>query len=98
MFVKKIKRICDVRKCKNKETYAISRTREAGNSVIICKDCLKEALAEIERLEGVATIEERPKEEEITETAPIEEVQNPKSTAKSTANKKETAKKEVAKK
>ena len=41
MNVKKLKRKCSVRGCKNIETYAISKTREMGNSVIICKECLK---------------------------------------------------------
>ena len=49
MFVKKIKRVCGVRGCKNTDNvYAISKTREMGNSIIACKDCLKEALASIE--------------------------------------------------
>ena len=48
MFVKKIKRICGVRGCKHTEVFAISKTKDLGNSVIICKDCLKEAIASIE--------------------------------------------------
>ncbi len=44
MFVKKVKRKCNVRNCKNIDCYAISKTHESGNSVIICRDCLKEAL------------------------------------------------------
>lgn len=50
MYVRKINRICGVKKCSNKQCYHISRSREVGNSVIICEDCLKEALAEIERM------------------------------------------------
>jgi hypothetical protein len=45
MYVKKVKRKCGVRGCKNTESYAFSRTREVGNSVIICRDCLADALA-----------------------------------------------------
>jgi outer membrane biosynthesis protein TonB len=48
MYVKKIKRICGVRGCKNTDVFALSKTREMGNSVIICKDCLKDALASID--------------------------------------------------
>ena len=48
MYVKKIKRKCGVRGCKNTVTYAISKTREMGNSIIACKECLMEALAQIE--------------------------------------------------
>jgi hypothetical protein len=47
MYVKKIKRKCGVRGCKNTETYAISKSREMGNSIIACKDCLMDALATI---------------------------------------------------
>lgn len=44
MFVRQVKRKCGVRGCKNTDCFAISRTREAGGSVIICKSCLGEAL------------------------------------------------------
>ena len=47
MYVKKIKRKCGVRGCKNTETYAISKSREMGNSIIACKECLEEALDKI---------------------------------------------------
>lgn len=48
MYVKKMKRICDVKGCKNTDTYSISLSREAGNSVIICKSCLGKALSAID--------------------------------------------------
>ena len=48
MHIKKIKRICGVRGCKNTEVYAISKSRDMGNSVIICKECLKDALESID--------------------------------------------------
>lgn len=48
MYVKKIKRKCGVKGCRNTETYAISKSREMGNSIIACKDCLMDALATIE--------------------------------------------------
>ena len=48
MFVKKIKRICGVRGCKNTDVFAISKSRDMGNSVIACRDCLKEALESID--------------------------------------------------
>ena len=50
MTVRKVRRQCGVRKCKNVDSYAISRTREAGNSIIICRDCLSEALDIIDRM------------------------------------------------
>lgn len=48
MFIKKIKRRCDVKGCKNTDTFCISRSSEIGNSVIICKNCLTEALNAVE--------------------------------------------------
>jgi hypothetical protein len=49
MFVKKFKRKCDVRGCKNTaDVFLISKRREFGNTVAICKDCLKEAQASID--------------------------------------------------
>ena len=48
MYVKKLKRKCGVKGCKNTESYAISKSREMGNSIIACKECLVEALATIE--------------------------------------------------
>lgn len=87
MYVKKIKRKCGVRGCKNTETYAISKSREMGNSIIACKDCLMDALATIEEqnkpIEGfkeATAVEESPAveeaeavtEEDVTEEAPAE--------------------------
>jgi hypothetical protein len=44
MFVKRFKRKCDVRGCKNTaNVYLISKRREMGNTIAICTDCLKEA-------------------------------------------------------
>lgn len=48
MYIKKIKRRCDVKGCKNTDTFCISRSSEIGNSVIICKNCLTEALDAVE--------------------------------------------------
>ena len=36
-----------MRGCKNTDCFAISRNREVGNTVIICKSCLSEALGDI---------------------------------------------------
>ena len=43
MYIKRIKRICGVRGCKNTETFILSRTREVGGSVVMCKSCIEEA-------------------------------------------------------
>lgn len=48
MNVRKIKRKCGVRGCKNVESFVISKTREMGNSIIMCRDCMAEALKSTE--------------------------------------------------
>ena len=44
MYVKKLKRKCSVRGCKSTDTFAISRNREVGNTVILCRECIEQAL------------------------------------------------------
>lgn len=83
MYVKKIKRKCGVRGCKNTESYAISKSREMGNSIIACKECLMEALAIIEEQNKPVTFNEAPAiEEKPIEEAPTEAVseEKPKTT------------------
>ena len=49
MYVKKIRRRCGNRGCRStSNVYAISKTREMGNSIIVCEDCLRDALKTIE--------------------------------------------------
>ena len=49
MFVKRFKRKCSVRGCKNTaNVYLISKRREMGNTIGICTDCLKDAMSSIE--------------------------------------------------
>lgn len=48
MYAKRIRRKCSVRGCRNIDTYSIAKSKEAGNSVIICKSCLENALRSIE--------------------------------------------------
>lgn len=49
MFIKKFKRKCDVRGCKNTaNVFLISKRREMGNTIAICTDCLKEAQSTID--------------------------------------------------
>lgn len=50
MCIKKVKRKCYIKGCKNTECFAISRTRELGNTIIVCKDCLEEALSSISKM------------------------------------------------
>ena len=51
MFVRQVKRKCSVRGCKNTECFAVSRTREVGNTIIVCKSCLEEALGAIDEMD-----------------------------------------------
>jgi hypothetical protein len=49
MFIKRFKRKCDVRGCKNTaNVFLISKRREMGNTIAVCTDCLKEAQASID--------------------------------------------------
>ena len=49
MFVKRFKRKCDVRGCKNTaNVFLISKRREMGNTIAICTDCLKEAQSSVD--------------------------------------------------
>lgn len=49
MFVKRFKRKCSVRGCKNTtNVYLVSKRREMGNTIGICTDCLKDAMSSIE--------------------------------------------------
>lgn len=51
MYARQVRRKCGVRGCKCTECFAISRNRENGNSVIICKSCLSEALTAIDEID-----------------------------------------------
>lgn len=50
MYVRQVKRKCNVRGCKNTECFAISQTREVGNTVIVCKSCLSSALESLSEI------------------------------------------------
>ena len=70
MYIKKIRRKCGNRGCRNIENvYAISKTREMGNSVIICEECMRDALKTIEETKQ-PIIEEAKAEEPKEETKP----------------------------
>ena len=77
MYVRKIKRKCEVRGCKHTESYAISKSREAGNSIIVCRECLIEALNTID--EQNKPVEPIPEvKEEVNEPIPVtEEAEEP---------------------
>ncbi len=54
MYVRRVKRKCSVRGCKNTDCFAISQTREVGNTVIICKSCLEQAPEAIDNIDPSA--------------------------------------------
>lgn len=54
MYAKKLRRKCGVRGCRSFDTYAIAYSREGGNSVVICKKCLKEGLEAVEAVKDGA--------------------------------------------
>lgn len=57
MFVKKFKRKCSVRGCKNtSNVFLVSKRREMGGTIGICTECLKEAT------KSIADYTEPPKE------------------------------------
>jgi uncharacterized protein YbaR (Trm112 family) len=60
MNVKKIKRKCAVKGCRNVETFTISKVRDFGDTVLICPTCLEEALQAIKDYDV-----EKPKKETI---------------------------------
>lgn len=60
MYVRPVRRICDVRGCKNKDCFSISRVKEAGNTPIICKSCLGMALSALDEPEVVRAQEKKP--------------------------------------
>lgn len=48
MYIKKIRRICDVKGCKNMDSFFISRIAEGGGSIVVCADCIRKAAKAIE--------------------------------------------------
>lgn len=87
MNIRHVKRKCLVRGCNNIGSYNISRRREMGVGIMICKQCLSEALAAVigaEQGETEAVVlgrilaaaqkpEETPAPEPEPEEAPAEE-------------------------
>ena len=59
MYAKKLKRICDVKGCKNVETFAIGRYKQLGGGPVICRQCLEDALNVIDNPDTVAAEEKK---------------------------------------
>ena len=61
MFIKKFRRKCDVRGCKNTmNVFLLSKRREFGNTVAVCRDCLEKALAQTDNYIEVAKVKREP--------------------------------------
>lgn len=61
MNVKKAHRKCMVRGCKEtKEVFALSITREMGNSVMMCRKCLEDGLSAVQALTGGSKTQSTP--------------------------------------
>ncbi len=61
MNVKKIKRKCGVRGCKNTASFVISKTREMGGSIIMCRECMADALKSTEGYVEPEKVKKAPK-------------------------------------
>jgi hypothetical protein len=62
MFVKKFKKKCGVRGCKNvSDVFIISRRREMGNTVAICRECMLDAVKSTESYIEPAKVKAEPK-------------------------------------
>lgn len=76
MVIKKFRRKCDVRGCKNTaNVYIISKYKDIGNSIAICTDCLNKAKALIDEKENVTLSSvTNPEPEEVIEDKPTEDI------------------------
>lgn len=62
MYVRKVRRKCGVRGCKNvNNVYIISKTREMSNSLILCTDCMKDGLMGAESYKEPEKVKSEPK-------------------------------------
>ena len=76
MVIKKFRRKCDVRGCKNTaNVYILSKYKDIGNSIAICTDCLNKAKALIDEKENVTLSSvTNPEPEEVIEDKPTEDI------------------------
>ena len=72
MRVKKVRRMCMVKGCRNIACYTLTAGREFGNSVIMCGDCLRKANEEVEKIENA----ERAMQNEISDAEHVDTADN----------------------
>lgn len=97
MFIKRVKRKCSVRGCKNTDCFAISRTHEIGNTVIICQKCADDVLNAINEIGPDEKTNAKRQLESKTapplffgDTANIDRAESEKTKPKAARNKKES--------
>ena len=93
MKIRKMKRICGIKGCRNKDTYVVAKNYGLGGGLIICRDCAEAIVKAIDELENgqmTAATEEAATEEAATEEATESKAAGKsKSKKKTNANKKE---------
>lgn len=89
MFVKKFKKKCGVRGCKNiSDVFIISRRREMGNTIAMCRECMADALKatdgyaeEVKVKKPIAPLFPHPEiKEDVTLSSVADEVEEPEPT------------------
>ena len=58
-MLRKVHRQCSVKGCRNTTSYNYSRSREIGNSVIMCERCAREFVGQLDALDA-KTAEDSP--------------------------------------
>ena len=85
MFVKKFKKKCGVRGCKNiSDVFIISRRREMGNTIAMCRECMADALKategyaeEVKVKKPIAPLFPHPEIKEDVTLSSVAEVEEP---------------------
>ena len=62
MYAKRLRRKCSIRGCKNVDTFGLTRSKEGGNSVILCKDCLEASLEAVGKVAAAPVAKREPRE------------------------------------
>ena len=85
MFVKKFKKKCGVRGCKNiSDVFIISRRREMGNTIAMCRECMADALKategyveEVKARKPITSLFPHPEIKEDVTLSSVAEVEEP---------------------
>jgi hypothetical protein len=89
MFIKKFKKKCGVRGCKNiSDVFIISRRREMGNTIAMCRECMVDALKatdgyieEVKAKKPITALFPHPEiKEDVTLSSVADEIEEPEPT------------------